>query len=112
MRQTDAQDGRLQLVQAAVDPVVDVQVALGLAVDAQQPHPLDQCGVRAGHGAAVAQRAQVLRRVEAERGGVPLAVSERLAGEIVSLPLFPELTDAEVERVATAAASAAAQQPA
>jgi dTDP-4-amino-4,6-dideoxygalactose transaminase len=49
---------------------------------------------------------------ELGRRGVSLAVSERLAGEIVSLPLFPELTDAEVERVATAAASAAAQQPA
>ena len=34
--------------------------------------------------------------------GVSLAVSERLAGEILSLPLFPELTDAEVERVAAA----------
>jgi dTDP-4-amino-4,6-dideoxygalactose transaminase len=49
---------------------------------------------------------------ELGRRGVPLTVSERLADEIVSLPLFPELTDAEVERVATAAASAAAQQPA
>ncbi len=34
--------------------------------------------------------------------GVSLAVSERLAGEILSLPLFPELTDAEVERVVAA----------
>lgn len=38
---------------------------------------------------------------------VPLTVSERLAGEIVSLPIFPELTDAEVEQIAAAAASAA-----
>ena len=36
-----------------------------------------------------------------------LAASERLAGSVVSLPLFPELTDAEVESVASAARSAA-----
>jgi dTDP-4-amino-4,6-dideoxygalactose transaminase len=40
-------------------------------------------------------------------GDVDLSVSERLAGEIVSLPIYPELTDAEVEQVAAAAAAAA-----
>lgn len=35
-------------------------------------------------------------------GPVPLRNAERLAGEIVSLPLYPELTDAEVDRVADA----------
>jgi dTDP-4-amino-4,6-dideoxygalactose transaminase len=37
--------------------------------------------------------------------GVDLSVSERLADEIVSLPIYPELTDAEVEQVADAAAA-------
>jgi dTDP-3-amino-3,4,6-trideoxy-alpha-D-glucose transaminase len=36
-----------------------------------------------------------------------LAAAERLAAEVVSLPLYPELTDAEVEHVARAAAAAA-----
>jgi len=40
-------------------------------------------------------------------GPVPLTVSERLAGEVVSLPIYPELTDAEVEHVAEAARAAA-----
>jgi dTDP-4-amino-4,6-dideoxygalactose transaminase len=34
------------------------------------------------------------------RGPVPLSVSEDLADRVVSLPLYPELTDAEVEHVA------------
>jgi dTDP-4-amino-4,6-dideoxygalactose transaminase len=33
---------------------------------------------------------------------VDLPVTERLAGEIVSLPIFASLTDDEVERVITA----------
>jgi dTDP-4-amino-4,6-dideoxygalactose transaminase len=37
-------------------------------------------------------------------GAVSLEVSERLAGRIVSLPLYPELRDDEVEHVARAAA--------
>ncbi len=36
-----------------------------------------------------------------------MAVTERAANEVVSLPIHPELTDAEVERVAAAAAAAA-----
>ena len=42
------------------------------------------------------------------RSGTGLSVSETLAGEVVSLPIFPELTDAEVEHVADAAREAAA----
>lgn len=45
------------------------------------------------------------------RGG-PLAVSERLAESVASLPLFPELTDDEVEVVATSVARATAELPA
>jgi dTDP-4-amino-4,6-dideoxygalactose transaminase len=35
-------------------------------------------------------------------GGVPLSVSERLSERVVSLPLYPELTDAEAEQVVAA----------
>ena len=35
-------------------------------------------------------------------GPVPLPVSERLAERVLSLPIYPELTDAEVEHVASA----------
>jgi dTDP-4-amino-4,6-dideoxygalactose transaminase len=38
-------------------------------------------------------------------GPVPLEVSERLCAHILSLPMYPELTDAEVERVTTALAA-------
>jgi dTDP-4-amino-4,6-dideoxygalactose transaminase len=42
----------------------------------------------------------------AELGGrVPLAVSERLCAQVVSLPLYPQLTDAEAERVVAAVRS-------
>jgi dTDP-4-amino-4,6-dideoxygalactose transaminase len=41
-------------------------------------------------------------------GRADLAVSETLAGEVVSLPIYPELSDAEVEHVADAARGAAA----
>jgi dTDP-4-amino-4,6-dideoxygalactose transaminase len=40
-------------------------------------------------------------------GHAGLEVSERLCREVVSLPLFPELTDAEVEHVAAAVRAAA-----
>ncbi len=35
-------------------------------------------------------------------GGLPLGVSERLADRVVSLPIYPELSDAEVDHVAEA----------
>jgi dTDP-3-amino-3,4,6-trideoxy-alpha-D-glucose transaminase len=41
-------------------------------------------------------------------GSVPLTVSERLCAEVVSLPLHPELTDAEAEQVVAAVQAAAA----
>ena len=39
-------------------------------------------------------------------GDVPLSVSERLCERVVSLPLYPELTDAEAEQVVEAVRSA------
>ena len=44
--------------------------------------------------------------------GRDLPVSERLAATVVSLPIYPELTDAEVEQVSFAASAAGLQQPA
>jgi dTDP-4-amino-4,6-dideoxygalactose transaminase len=41
-----------------------------------------------------------------------LAVSERLADTVVSLPMYPELTDDEVDQVSAAARSAGLQEPA
>jgi dTDP-4-amino-4,6-dideoxygalactose transaminase len=38
-------------------------------------------------------------------GPVPLNVSERLCERILSIPLYPELTDSEVEAVSAALAS-------
>jgi dTDP-4-amino-4,6-dideoxygalactose transaminase len=40
--------------------------------------------------------------IAAEHGDVHLPTTERLAATVLSLPLFPELADAEVERVADA----------
>ena len=48
---------------------------------------------------------------ELAAGPVPLTASEELAGQVVSLPLFPELTDDEVEHVAAAAREAAQRLP-
>ena len=44
---------------------------------------------------------------ELAHGSVPLTVAERLADRIVSLPIYPELTDAEVEHVAAVASDPA-----
>jgi dTDP-4-amino-4,6-dideoxygalactose transaminase len=44
---------------------------------------------------------------ELANGPVPLGTSERLAGQIVSLPIYPELTDAEVVGVCDALAAEA-----
>jgi dTDP-4-amino-4,6-dideoxygalactose transaminase len=44
------------------------------------------------------------------QGSVPLRTAERLCREVVSLPLYPELGDAEVEHVAQAAREAAEVQ--
>jgi dTDP-4-amino-4,6-dideoxygalactose transaminase len=41
------------------------------------------------------------------RGPVPLTVAEELSRTVVSLPIYPELTDGEVEQVAAAARAAA-----
>jgi dTDP-4-amino-4,6-dideoxygalactose transaminase len=49
---------------------------------------------------------------ELSGGPVPLGGSERLAESVLSLPLYPELTEEEIDAVAAAAAGAAANQSA
>jgi dTDP-4-amino-4,6-dideoxygalactose transaminase len=44
---------------------------------------------------------------ELGRGPVPLSNAEQLSNRVISLPIYPELTDAEVEHVATGARAAA-----
>ena len=68
-----AEHGGLQRVDPAVAAVPDRPVALVLAVRAQLPHPLCKRGIVGHDGAGVPERAEVLRRVEAERRRVAKA---------------------------------------
>src|SRR4051812_30379628 len=68
--QLDAQNRRLQLVESAVEAGDVADVAILPAVLAQPTHLLRERGVAGGDGAAVSDRAEVLRRIEAERGEV------------------------------------------
>src|SRR3954447_6883433 len=69
LRQEHAQERRLQLVEARV--VADeLEVLLRpRSVEAQEPDALAQLLVQYGHEAAVTEREQVLRRIEAEGRG-------------------------------------------
>jgi dTDP-4-amino-4,6-dideoxygalactose transaminase len=49
---------------------------------------------------------------ELSGGPVPLWGAEQLSASVLSLPLYPELTEEEIDAVAAAAADAAANQPA
>jgi dTDP-4-amino-4,6-dideoxygalactose transaminase len=49
---------------------------------------------------------------ELSGGPVPLRGAERLGESVLSLPLYPELTEEEIDAVAAVAADAAANQPA
>ena len=66
----DREDRRLELVEAAVEAALGVDVALRRAVVAQAAQAVGQGGVVGRHGAAVSERAEVLARVEAPRAGV------------------------------------------
>src|SRR5262249_15954056 len=68
--QLDAQDGCLNLVDAAVEAKLGVVVANRLAMAAPQSHTLIQLAATRGHGARFAVRAQVLGEVKAEGGDV------------------------------------------
>ena len=71
LRYADPQDRGLELVEAAVDPGERMASILAAAVDAQHPHALDDLRIRGDHGAAVAERREVLGRVEAEAAASP-----------------------------------------
>src|SRR4029077_3357321 len=64
-----AQYGRLHVVQAGVDAWHLVMIAVDLSAVAQPLHPVGQRAVVGDHRSAVAERAEVLRRVEAESAG-------------------------------------------
>ena len=68
-RQPRAQDGRLHLVEPRVDARLLVMVAVGLAAVAQPPDPVGERAIVGDDRAAIAERAEILRRIEAERAG-------------------------------------------
>jgi len=68
--QPDSQQGGLQLVETAVQTLRVMYVFNRRAVIAQGPQPVRQRCVVRRHRAAVAKGAEVLRRIEAETGGV------------------------------------------
>jgi dTDP-4-amino-4,6-dideoxygalactose transaminase len=92
------------------------------AVAAQCEHVYHQYTVRVSGRDAVQQRLadagvpstvyypvpMHLQKMYAHLGGRPgsLPVAERVAGEVLSLPVYPELTEAQVRRVAAALAAA------
>src|ERR671918_520137 len=67
LREEDAEERRLQLVQARIDPDGLERALVPRAVRAQQADALCQLVVVGRHCARVAERGQVLRRIEAER---------------------------------------------
>src|SRR5205085_5189064 len=64
-----AEDRRLQFVEPRVEPGFGVMVAIGLATVAQPAESLRQRAIAGHDRPAVAERREVLRRVEAERAG-------------------------------------------
>jgi dTDP-4-amino-4,6-dideoxygalactose transaminase len=65
---------------------------------------LAECGIETGiHYPLPLHRQKAWQRTYGEMLSFPRA--ERLAGEILSLPVFPDLSDAEVERIADSVAS-------
>ena len=68
-RQPRAQDGRLHLVEPRIDAGFLMVIAIGLAAVSQPPDPLGERAIVGDDRAAVAERAEILRRIEAERAG-------------------------------------------
>ena len=66
-RQPHAQERGLELVETAIDTVLDVAIAVGLAVLAYQAQAVGQVRIARHDGAAIAQCPEVLRRIERER---------------------------------------------
>jgi N-acetylmuramoyl-L-alanine amidase len=72
VRQQDRQDGGLHLVEARVAGLLAAYPGVVPAIGAQAAEAAGRRGVPAGDSAAVADRAEVLRRIERESGGVPV----------------------------------------
>src|SRR5262245_58671530 len=69
--QLHPQDGGLQFVEPRIEPRLIAHVSLAPAIFARQRDSLGGFRVVRHDRAAVAQRAEILRRIEAEGGGVP-----------------------------------------
>ena len=83
MWQLHAQDARLELVEARVVAHELEGPLVVRAVEAQRAHLLGERGVAGGDRAAVAERAEVLRREERERRDVPSAPGRRPSASTV-----------------------------
>ena len=69
LRQPRAQNRRLHLVEPAVDPDFDVTISIGLSAVAQPRDARGERRIARDDRAAVAERAEILRRIETERAG-------------------------------------------
>src|SRR3989338_3629342 len=66
-RKSPVQDRGLQFLQPAVYSLHLILIPLGLTILADPPHPLGELGVVGRHRAAVAEGAEILRRIKTER---------------------------------------------
>src|SRR4029453_10455686 len=71
-RQPCSKNSRLQLVEPAVACRFDVLIASGLAAVSQSGNPGDAWCAAGDHGTAISKRAEILGRIEAERGRVSI----------------------------------------
>lgn len=93
-------------VRLVEDPAWGTGNFQSLWLEVEQPYPLDreallvalaEAGVSARRGIMAAHRQPAYR--DRDTGSVPLPVTERLTDRTLILPLYHQLTDAELERV-------------
>src|SRR5215468_1532423 len=80
MWQLDGEERSLKGIEPRVGALHRVQILLPLAVVPQQPDLLGDALIVGDDHAAVAAGAEILRRIEAERGGVAGAANDPPAG--------------------------------
>src|SRR5262245_36320563 len=68
-RQTRSENSCLQLVETAVDAGVDVVVSVSLSAVSETGNAIGQRSVIRNDSAAIAERAEIFRRIETERAG-------------------------------------------